>query len=138
MGRLLLLGAAVPWATCGHAADAITAAPGSNGPEIMLYFRQPIGAPHATRTYGLRIDQASVNGGTPGSNSMARVGRRELVNLQVGGPDKLRIDIARRLTWDVGRRQLGSINGPGDMAVRFSARALSAPPRLSTLPTVLP
>ncbi len=132
IGRLVLLGA-LPWAACGQAADAISAAPGSNGPEIMFYFKQPLGASHATRTYGLRIDQASISGGTPGGG-MAQVGRRELVNLQVGGPDRLRIDIARRLTWDMGRRQLGAINNHSDMALRFSARALSAPPRQTTLP----
>ena len=119
VGRLVLLGAALPWAACGHASEPISVAPNSNGPEIMFYFKQPIGAPHASRIYGLRIDQASVSGGTPGNNSMALVGRRDLVNLQVGGPEKWRLDIGRRLTWDVGRKQIGAPSVANYMALRL-------------------
>jgi len=130
-GRLVLLGAALPWAACAHA-DTLTAAPGPQGPEVMLYFKQPLGAPRTARVYGLRIDQASLTPAVPGATNVALIGRRELLDLEVGGPAGMRLDIGRRLTWDFSRHQFNS-PGSTEMAVRLPA-ATSSTARALALP----
>jgi hypothetical protein len=137
MRRLMLLGAALPWANCGYANDSITAAPGPQGTEIMLYFRQPFWAPGAKRVYGLRIDQTSLSGGMPGSTNVALIGRRELFNLQVGGYQGMRLEFAQRVTWDFGRRQFNS-PGASEMALRFPSYATATAARALPLPLPLP
>lgn len=126
--RLTLLSAPLPWAVACLAGDPISAVPSAQGPRIMLYFNQPIGPVGAARVVGLRIDQASTSPAPPVTAAVAPLGRRELVNLQIGAHANVRIDFARRLSWDFGRKQF---NVPGDhqsdMALRFPTHVPASP-----------
>jgi hypothetical protein len=122
---LALLSVPLPWAMACLAAEAGNAVPSAQGPQIMFYFKQPIGSTAATRVYGLRIDQASTPPALPGAAGIGSLGRRELVNLQINAHANVKIDFARRLSWDFGRRQFNLSGDQSDMAVRLPSRAFA-------------
>ena len=134
MRHLIPLGAALPWAGACLAGDAIGAAPGPQGREIMVYFSQPIGASGALRVYGLRLDQASAPIPLPGSTVLGAIRRRELVDLQLGSHANVRIDFARRLSFDFGRRQFNAPGYPSAMVLSPSMRAIAPSAHLPALP----
>ena len=104
---LALLSAPLPWTTACLAGEPIGVVPNANGPEVMLYFSQPIGPSAPARSYGLRIDQHSLPRALPGvtANASDLSGRRELVNLRMAAHEDLRIDFGRRVSWNFNRRQ---------------------------------
>jgi hypothetical protein len=78
----------------------------SPGPQVMIYFRQPLGCAGAHRIYGLRLDQGSGFSSSPG----AQVGpprRRELLSFEIGYAADMRVQFAKRLVWDVNRKEFG-------------------------------
>jgi len=113
---LALLGASTPWVASCPAGEPGSNVPGVNGPEIMLYFAQPIGPSAPARFYGLRIAQHSLPSMLPGATSNANdlAGRRELVNLRMAAHENLRIDFGRRVSWDFKRREF---NVPANMSI---------------------
>jgi hypothetical protein len=124
---LAALGASLPL-SAAWAGESVGAAPGVNGPEVMLYFAQPIGPSTSARSYGLRIDQHSLPSILPASTANATdlSGRREIINLRVAAHENLRIDFGRRVSWDFSRRQF---NLPGDlpaMKAGFPTHTLAA------------
>jgi hypothetical protein len=90
-----------------HAGDAIPSSVPSAGPQIMIYFRQPLWTPGAQRIYGLRIDQTSAPSSSPNAPASGAMRRREIVSLEIGQHADLRVELARRLIWDVGRQEFG-------------------------------
>ncbi len=121
----LLSGPAVWIPTCA-AGDSLTAAPGVNGPEVMLYFSQPIGPSAPARSYGLRIDQHSLPALLPAATANAAdlAGRREIINLRMAAHEDLRLDLGRRVSWDFSRRQFNLAGDLPAMTPRFRAGAL--------------
>jgi hypothetical protein len=122
--RLMLLSVPLPWAVGCLAGDPTSGVPSAQGPQIMFYFKQPIGAAGSSRTYGLRIDQSSMPMPLPGTAAPGSLNHREIVNLQINAHANVRIDFARRLSWDFGRRQFNLSGDQSDMALRLPSRAL--------------
>jgi hypothetical protein len=90
-----------------YAADALPPGVPSQGPQVMIYFRQPLWSPGTHRTYGLRIDQTSMPSAAPTSLGINPLRRREIVNFEIGQHSDMRVEFARRLVWDVNRQELG-------------------------------
>jgi hypothetical protein len=123
--RAALLSVLLPWDLACFAGDPNTGVPSPQGRQIMLYFNQPIGGSGSSRTYGLRIDQGSMPTPLPGAASTAgMVNHREIVNLQFNAHANVRLDFARRLSWDFGRRQFNLSGDQSDIALRLPSRAL--------------
>jgi hypothetical protein len=123
----LLSGPAVWIPTC-VAGDSLTAVPSVNGPEVMLYFSQPIGPSAPARSYGLRIDQHSLPAMLPGATANAAdlAGRREIVNLRMAAHENMRLDLGRRVSWDFSRRQFNLAGDLPAMMPRFRTGGLAA------------
>jgi hypothetical protein len=90
-----------------HAGDSFPQAVPARGPQIMIYFRQPLWAPGAHRIYGLRIEQTSAPSTTPSAVGINPLRRREILNFEIGQHADLRVQFARRLCWDVSRQEFG-------------------------------
>ena len=123
-----MVSASLPMSAACLAGESVGAVPSFNGPEVMLYFAQPIGPSSSARSYGLRIDQHSLPSLLPAStaNATELSGRREIINLRVAAHENLRIDFGRHVSWDFSRRQF---NLPGDlpaMKAGFPTRTLAA------------
>ena len=130
IGCLALLSAPLPWAAECQAGQPVGAVPSVNGPELMLYFSQPIGPSAPARSFGLRIDQHSLPRALPAATANANdlSGRREIVNLRMAAHENLRIDFGRRVSWDFNRQQF---NLPSDLPAM-------KPKFLSTVTAALP
>ena len=118
VAALLLRAVACP------AADGVTSVPSAHGPIMMLYIRQPIGA-GASRIYGLRLDQMASTPTLAATGPAAVTGSRGILDLQFRNITDIRVEFGRRVTWNLGRRELGpSGNSPG-MPIPLTAPALS-------------
>jgi hypothetical protein len=89
-----------------HAGDAVSNVP-SQGPRIMLYVHQPLWFHGAPRTYGLRLEQTTAPSSSPAAAGVGTLQRREILNLEFGPHTETRLELGRKLTWDVGRREFG-------------------------------
>jgi hypothetical protein len=118
---LALLGAALPWSDA-RAGEGLTAVPNLNGPEVMLYVSLPIGPLGLPRSFGLRIDRHSLPSMLPAATASAAdlAGRRELVNLSMAAHEHLRLEVARRVSWDFSRRQFNLPTDLPSMTPRFT------------------
>jgi hypothetical protein len=103
---LALIGAPAPWVAVCLAGEPIGAVPNSSGPEIMFYVSEPFGATVSAPRYGLRVDRASLAPFTPGSSAAFLVRRKELMELQLGAHAGAHLDVAHRVGWDLGGRQI--------------------------------
>jgi hypothetical protein len=79
----------------------------------MLYVTLSLGGRTANRLYGLRVDQGRQASAMPGSTQVLAIHGRELLDLQFAEHAQVRINLARRLTWDFNRREFG-LSGAAD------------------------
>lgn len=135
--QLLLFGSLVGLAQACPA-DGMSAVPSAHGPLMMLYVTVPLGARGAARVYGLRVDQ---QGGTPPQAgamadpiTSAMPGQRSIVDLQFRHASDLRVEFGRRVTWNVGRRELGLTANQPSMALRLPMAVATAPTVARSLP----
>jgi hypothetical protein len=105
--RLILYCVPLSYTLACHAGDPVVASVPSQGPQIMLYFHQPLGASGASRTYGLRIEQASIPSTSPSASSFGGIHRREILNFEIASRTDMHLKLGRRLTWDVGQKEFG-------------------------------
>lgn len=99
------LGAPLLWPAAGRAEPPATFAPAIRETQLMLYVSRPFGFRGASRSYGLRVDQASAPPLTAASIPLGPMHRSELVNLMVTPHVRMQVEFGRRLTWDLrGRR----------------------------------
>jgi hypothetical protein len=131
--RLILYCVALGCSLTCHAGESVSNVP-SQGPRIMFYFHQPLGFHGASRTYGLRIEQTS---GPSSSATAAGVGtpqRREILNFEFGAHADTRMELGRRLTWDVGRREFGLSPLRPNVMFRLPAQPAARVDQVSTHP----
>lgn len=105
--RLLLCCSAFGLSIACHAGDGVPPGVPSQGPQIMIYFRQPLWSAGSQRIYGLRIDQTSAPSTTPNAIGINPLRRREILSFEIGGHAGMRVEFARRLVWDVSRQEFG-------------------------------
>jgi hypothetical protein len=123
--RLLLYCSPAGLTMACYAGDAAPPAMPAHGPQIMLYFRQPLGASGGHRVYGLRLDQGSAPVSVANPAVLAPLRRREIVNFEVGKHVGMHLELGHRLVWDVSRGEFafGSIRP----SVPFRLPAQSSP-----------
>lgn len=115
-----------------NAAQPLAAAPAVHGPEIMLYFSQPIGPSTSTRSFGLRIDQHSLPAllPAPTTNPSDLSGRRELLNLRMAAHQGIRLDFGRRLSWDFAAHRLGTPSEAAAVRIRTASQLTARSPAM--------
>jgi hypothetical protein len=130
--QLLLCAALLSWALVCPAADALQTAPTAHSPLLMLYVRQPLGAPAGSRVYGLRLDQVPsvpsvptvpALAWLPTTGPIAANASHDIVDLQIRRYSDVRLELGRRLTWDIGREEFGASNSASSTAIRPPTRA---------------
>ena len=99
-------------AVCVHlparAADSAGFEPGLPGPQIMLYMRWPVGV-HGlgATTFGLRYDRLSPVYAESATRFAASMRHRSLIDLEFSRDNAPRMSFGPRVTWEMGRGQLG-------------------------------
>ena len=121
LNKLLLLCSPMSLSMVCHADDLPQSVP-SQGPQVMLYFRQPLWSPGAHRVYGLRIEQSSAPSTLPIGVGVNPLRRREIFNLELGHNSAMRVEFARRLIWDVNRQEFGLGSIRPNLAFQLSAK----------------
>jgi hypothetical protein len=91
-----------------QAADAAGFAPGFSGPQIMLYVRWPVGARGlGATTFGLRYERTSSVYAESATRFAAALRHRSLIDLEFTRGAAPRMLFGPRVTWDMGRGELG-------------------------------
>jgi hypothetical protein len=82
--------------------------PDVTSPQIMLYVSHPIGwRGPSYNTYGLRYERISPSTSDPGARLYVPLRHRSLIDLQLTHGLSPRVLFGPRVTWDLGRSQLG-------------------------------
>jgi hypothetical protein len=87
---------------------AISAGPASCGPQIMLYVTLPLSSRSSSSPpqYGLRIGEFRQRPTTTQLVAKAPT-LRELIDIQIDGRSNVRMELGRRLTWNITRGAFG-------------------------------
>ena len=90
------------------AADAAGYSPGHPGPQIMLYLRWPVGV-HGlgATTFGLRYEQTSPIYAESATRFAAALRHHSLIDLEFTRGVAPRMSFGPRVTWEMGRGELG-------------------------------
>jgi hypothetical protein len=85
--------------------ETMTAMAPPHGPILMFYVSQPLWSPGASRIYGLRLDQISVQRSLQASTFSAIAPPRSLIDLQFRRNADIRVEFGRRVTFDMRRKE---------------------------------
>ncbi len=108
-------------AQAGDPAGFVPAAPGS---QLMLYMTRFIGVRGASANmFGLRYQRVTALSLDPGARYGAPIRHRSLVDLQFARGHAPRMQFGPRVTWDMGRGQLG----PTDLTISSWPMAIERP-----------
>jgi hypothetical protein len=124
--KRLMLCSSLGFSMACHAGAAIAQAAPPHGPQIMIYFRQPLWSAGSHRIYGLRFEQTSMPSAAPNAVGFNPLRRREILSFEIGRHQDLRVEFARRLIWDVNRQEFG-------LGSLHPSLAFSLPPRPAIL-----
>lgn len=118
------------------ASAGMCAAAGAHaGAEITFYLTVPLGGTSTGHVLGLRLDRSAAPPSVRVITPDSPLNRRALLDLQLGADRALRLDLDRRLTWDINRQQWRDSTRPATFALRLpvpksaverSARATNA------------
>jgi len=120
-------------ASAGLLAFAIAQA----GPEVTFYLTVPLGTSAQGHVLGLRLDRAAAPPAVRVITPDSPLNRRALLDLQLGADKALRLDLDRRLTWDINRQQWRDSTKPATFSLRLptpdtsSAVAAARAPQLA-------
>jgi hypothetical protein len=94
------------------------------GPEVTIYLTLPLsGESNAhlfgAHVFGLRLDRSAAPPGVRIINPDSPLNRRPLVDLQMGANSALRLDLDRRLTWDIDHQELRQSSRPAAFSLRL-------------------
>ena len=109
-GRVLLSVASMAAGAAACAANIVGMPPTSSSPQIMLYVSQPLWSRGTSRVYGLRIEVVRALPTSPQS-ATGSLRRSELIDLRIEPHSQIRIEFARRLSWDFMRAVPGTQAG---------------------------
>ncbi|HTC53313.1 MAG TPA: hypothetical protein VK700_15365 [Steroidobacteraceae bacterium] len=96
------------------------------GPEITFYLTVPLGGPSLGHVLGLRLDRSAAPPAVRIITPDSPLNRRALLDFQFGADRALRLDLDRRLTWDINRQQWRDSTRPPTFALRLPSRTPSA------------
>jgi hypothetical protein len=97
------------------------------GPEVTLYITIPFGEASSSHAFGLRLDRAAAPAAVQNFNPTSPLNRRALLDLQLGANSALRLELDRRLTWDIDRQQWRPSSLPATFNVRLPTRVRATP-----------
>ncbi len=89
------------------------------GPEVTIYLTVPLGGSSNGHAFGLRLDRSAAPPDVRNINPESPLNRRPLLDLQMGANAALRLELDRRLTWDIDRQQLRQSSRPASFTVRL-------------------
>jgi hypothetical protein len=111
---------------------AVTAA--QAGPQVTFYLTIPLGGFTSGHVLGLRLDRAAAPSAIGNINPASPLNRRPLLDLQLGAHSALRLDLDRRLTWDINRQQWHESSLPATLTLHVPTRE---PPSKGETPAAL-
>jgi hypothetical protein len=89
------------------------------GPEVTLYLTLPLGGAANAHVFGLRLDRSAAPPDVRIINPDSPLNRRPLVDLQMGANSALRLELDRRLTWDIDHQELRQSSRPASFTLRL-------------------
>lgn len=95
------------------------------GAEITFYLTVPLGGASSGHVLGLRLDRSAAPPAVRVITPDSPLNRRALLDLQLGADRALRLDLDRRLTWDINRQQWRDSSRPATFALRLPTPAKS-------------
>ena len=98
------------------------------GPQVTFYITLPLGGPSNGHVLGLRLDRASSPPAIGNINPASPLNRRALLDLQLGAHSALRLELDRRLTWDINRQQWHESSRPATFTLRVPTHERAAKP----------
>jgi hypothetical protein len=104
------------------AAGILFAANVHAGPQVTIYLTVPLGHTSGSHVFGLRLDRAAAPAGVQNMNPDSPFNRRALADLQLGADSALRLELDRRLTWDINKMQWRASSRPASVTLRFPVR----------------
>jgi hypothetical protein len=105
---LMLAGAGVVSTVAAHA-----------GPEVTIYLTMPLGGVANAHVFGLRLDRSAAPPDVRIVNPESPLNRRPLMDLQMGANSALRLELDRRLTWDIDHQELRQSSRPAAFTLRL-------------------
>ena len=132
---LAVIGAAVSLVPpSAHAGGSAGFAPGLPSSQVMVYLSWPVGARGlGASTFGLRYDRASAARIESTAPFPMALRHRSLVQLEFSRTAAPRVLFDTRVTWDLGRGQLGPTNLVG-ATVRLPITGMTTAPSSTQLP----
>jgi len=101
------------------------------GPEVTFYLTVPLDGPSRGHVLGLRLDHKSVTASLSdirNLNPSSPLARRPLLDLQFGKDSALRLEVDRRLAWDINTQQWHDIERPATITVRVPTHQAASTP----------
>ncbi len=96
------------------------------GPEVTFYLTVPLGAASSGHVLGLRLDRSAAPPAVRLITPDSPLNRRALLDFQFGADKALRLDLDRRLTWDINRQQWRDSSRPATFILRLPTPTLGA------------
>jgi hypothetical protein len=88
------------------------------GPQLTFYITVPLDGPSNGHVLGLRVDHAASTPAIRNMNPSSPLNRRPWLDLQFGKDAALRLELDRRLTWDINRQQWHESSRPATFTLR--------------------
>ncbi|HTC43875.1 MAG TPA: hypothetical protein VK696_02395 [Steroidobacteraceae bacterium] len=114
------------WVSAALLAAMLVSAAAHAGPEVTFYLTVPLGTASGGHVLGLRLDKNSVAPDIRIFTPDSPLNRRALLDLQLGADSALRLDLNRRLTWDVNRQQWRPSSMPATFDLRLPMHDLKS------------
>ena len=89
------------------------------GAEVTLYLTLPLGGVSNAHVFGLRLDKSAAPPDVRIINPESPLNRRPLLDLQMGANSALRLELDRRLTWDIDHQELRQSSHPAFFTLRL-------------------
>jgi hypothetical protein len=100
-------------------AGLVSAITAHAGPEVTVYLTLPLGGVANAHVFGLRLDRSAAPPDVRIINPESPLNRRPLVDLQLGANAALRLELDRRLTWDIDHQELRQSSRPASFTLRL-------------------
>jgi hypothetical protein len=114
------------WASAALVAVMLVSAAAHAGPQVTFYLTVPLGSASGGHVLGLRLDKTSVAPDVRIITPDSPLNRRALLDLQLGADSALRLDLNRRLTWDMNGQQWRPSSSPATFELRVPTREPSS------------
>ncbi len=96
------------------------------GPQVTFYLTVPLGGASSGHVLGLRLDRSAAPPAVRIITPDSPLNRRALLDFQFGADRALRLDLDRRLTWDINRQQWRDSARAATFALRLPAHTSTA------------